>query len=169
MKRMGSEEESPVPQPTLKTGLRRGQHQQLPSQSMMTNNTIEEVGEPYGDFAEDSQYTDEPTMRTVDFDDMPSHKDNKMSIDGIESANPYPLYQSTVEEGSWSQFAIAFVVILIFGILGVIGACVLHSRMRKKGWMGILFGLLNKIVFAVVVQFYVKELSVWQFGTILFL
>ena len=66
---------------------------------------------------------------------MPSHKDNKMSIDGIESANPYPLYQSSVEEGSWSQFAIAFVVILIFGILGVIGACVLHSRMRKKGWI----------------------------------
>ena len=54
MKRMGTDEESPVPQPTLKTGLRRGQHQQLPSQSMMTNNTIEEVGEPYGELAEDS-------------------------------------------------------------------------------------------------------------------
>ena len=63
----------------------------------------------------------------------------------------------------------AFVAILIFGILGVVGACILHNKMRKKGWMGILFGLLNKIVFAFVVQLYVKELSVWQFGAILFL
>ena len=56
-------------------------------------------------------------MRTVDFDDVPSHQDNKMSIDGVESANPYPLYQSSVEEGSWSEFGIAFVVILIFDSL----------------------------------------------------
>ena len=56
---------------------------------MMTNNTIEEVGEPYGDM-EDSYA--ENTMRTVDFDDITSHKDNKMSIDGVESQNPYPLY-----------------------------------------------------------------------------
>ena len=49
---------------------------------MMTNATIEEVGEPYGDM-EDSYA--ENTMRTVDFDDITSHKDNKMSIDGVES------------------------------------------------------------------------------------
>ena len=133
---------------------------------MMTNNTIEELGEPYGDM-EDSYA--ENTVRTVDFDDMSSHKDNKMSIDGVESQNPYPLYSKPQEEGSWSQFILAFIAILIFGILGVVGACILHNKMRKKGWMGILFGLLNKIVFAFVVQLYVKELSVWQFGAILFL
>ena len=133
---------------------------------MMTNNTIEELGEPYGELEE--SYT-ENTMRTVNFDDVPSQKDNKMSIDGIESSNPYPLYSNQQEEGSWSQFILAFIAILIFGILGVIGACIFHSKMKKKGWMGILFGLLNKIVFAFVVQLYVKELSVWQFGTILFL
>ena len=55
---------------------------------MMTNNTIEELGEPYGDLEE--SYT-ENTMRTVNFDDVPSQKDNKMSIDGVESSNPYPL------------------------------------------------------------------------------
>ena len=59
---------------------------------MMTNNTIEEVGEPYGDM-EDSYA--ENTMRTVDFDDITSHKDNKMSIDGVESQNPYPLYSKS--------------------------------------------------------------------------
>ena len=61
---------------------------------MMTNNTIEEVGEPYGEM-EDGDMDDtyaENTMRTVDFDDITSHKDNKMSIDGVESQNPYPLY-----------------------------------------------------------------------------
>ena len=59
---------------------------------MMTNNTIEEEGEPYGDM-EDSYA--ENTMRTVDFDDITSHKDNKMSIDGVESQNPYPLYSKS--------------------------------------------------------------------------
>ena len=40
----GSEEEyTPSPQPRTKLAERRGQHQPLPSQSMMTNDTIEEV------------------------------------------------------------------------------------------------------------------------------
>ena len=66
---------------------------------MMTNNTIEEVGEPYD---EDESYT-ENTLRTVEFDDLknPSRRDNKMSIDGVESANPYPLYSDNGDDGSW--------------------------------------------------------------------
>ena len=46
-----------------------------------------------GETIDDESFT-ENTMRTVEVDDLgePSRKDNKMSIDGIESANPYPLY-----------------------------------------------------------------------------
>ena len=123
-----------------------------------------------GESVDDESYT-ENTLRTVEIDDLsdPSRKDNKMSIDGIESANPYPLYSHSGDDGTWLQFALGFFVVLLLGIVGVICACIFHAQMRKKGWMGILFGLLNKIVFAFVVQWYVKELSVWQFGCILFL
>ena len=63
-----SEEESPKTpvSPVPKTGQRRGQHQKLPSQSMMSNSTISEVGNPYEE-DEDEEYT-ENTLRTVDFE-----------------------------------------------------------------------------------------------------
>ena len=113
----------------------------------------------------DDETLTENTLRSVDieeFDNDPSRKDNKMSIDGIESANPYPLYSSNSgDDGSWLQFILAFMVVLLLGIVGIIGAVIFHSHMRKKAWTGILFGLLNKIIFAFVVQWYVEELSVW--------
>ena len=77
-----------------------------------------------------------------------------MSIDGIESEDPY---EKTLE-GSWFQFGVMFVLVLIFGILAVIGSCIFHKHMYKKGWTGILFGLLNKIFFAFVTQWYVQSL-----------
>ena len=93
-----------------------------------------------------------------------------MSIDGVESENPYPVaYSDSEDDGSWTQFVLAFAVVLVFGIIGVIGSIIFHQHMKKKGWMGICFGLLNKIVFAIVVQWYVEELSVLQFAFLLFL
>ena len=92
-----------------------------------------------------------------------------MSIDGVESENPYPLYAETQDEGSWLHFTVAFILVLALGIVAVIGSCFFHRHVSKKGWMGVLFGLLNKIVFAFVVQWYVQTISVWQFAVILFL
>ena len=65
---------------------------------MATSNTIEEVHE-LDDC--DESYT-ENTMRTVDFDDNknPSRKEFKMSIDGLESGNPYSKDDSD-NEGTW--------------------------------------------------------------------
>lgn len=153
LQRMGSDEESPKTpvSPAPKTGQRRGQHQRLPSQSMMSNTAISEVDDPYEE-DDDEDYT-EATLRTVDSElgSGASRKDNKMSIDGVESENPYPLYADPVDEGSWLLFTLTFILALALGIVAVIGSCIFHRSMSKKGWMGVLFGLLNKIVFAFVV------------------
>ena len=86
-----------------------------------------------GESVDDESYT-ENTLRTVEIDDLsdPSRKDNKMSIDGIESANPYPLYSHSGDDGTWLQFALGFLVVLLLGIVGVICACIFHAQMRKR-------------------------------------
>ena len=83
-----------------------------------------------------------------------------MQIDGVEDVNPYPLFPDTSEDGTWLQFTVAFLVVLTLGIVGVIGSCIFHQSMKKKGWMGVLFGLLNKILFAFVIQWYVETITV---------